>query len=60
MADWRAARLETFVCCRSFSLVAQTFLVAMGDERAKGQTSTQFTDLSAHEDEDNGEYGQRR
>jgi hypothetical protein len=57
MADWRAVRLETFVYRRSFSLVARTsFLVAMGDERARGQTSTQFIDPSAHEDEDDDEY----
>ena len=28
----------------------------MGDERARGQTSTQFIDPSAHEDEDDDEY----
>jgi hypothetical protein len=29
----------------------------MGDERAREQTSTQFIDPSAHDDEDNNEYG---
>jgi opacity protein-like surface antigen len=55
MSDWRAVRLEMFVCCRSFSLVVRaSFLVSMGDERARGQTSVQFIDPRAHEDEDDG------
>jgi hypothetical protein len=29
----------------------------MGDERAREQTSTQFTDPNVHDDEDNNEYG---
>jgi hypothetical protein len=37
-------------------VVQTSFLVAMGDERVRGQTSMQLIDPSAHEDEDDDEY----